>query len=96
MEYFQIRFFFLAQKIYDLDNKKYTVGAAGIVLYAAAGGSDDYAKSIGIKYSYTIELRDTGRFGFVLPSYLIVPTAKEARAATFVFARRVSEITQDS
>lgn len=79
-----------------MDKQKYTVGAAGIVLYAAAGGSDDYAKSIGIKYSYTIELRDTGRFGFVLPAKFIIPTAKEALTATFVFAQRVSEITQES
>jgi hypothetical protein len=35
----------------------------------AAGGADDYAKGgAGIKYSYTVELRDSGRHGFVLPA----------------------------
>ena len=45
---------------------------------SAAGGSDDYAKGgAGIKYSYTVELRDTGRYGFLLPTSLIKPTVME-------------------
>lgn len=35
----------------------------------ASGGSDDWAKGgAGIPYSYTVELRDTGKFGFELPA----------------------------
>lgn len=35
----------------------------------ASGGSDDWAKgSAGVKYSYTVEMRDTGTFGFELPA----------------------------
>jgi hypothetical protein len=35
----------------------------------ASGGSDDWAKGgAGIPYSYTVELRDTGNFGFELPA----------------------------
>lgn len=35
----------------------------------ASGCSDDWAKGgAGIKYSYTVEMRDTGRFGFQLPA----------------------------
>lgn len=33
----------------------------------AAGGSDDFAYDTGIKLSYTVELRDTGAYGFTLP-----------------------------
>ena len=45
---------------------------------ASAGGSDDWAKGVAkIPYSYTIELRDTGHYGFVLPPSLIIPTAEE-------------------
>lgn len=41
---------------------QYTVGPSGSTLYPAAGGSDDWAKGvIKMKYTYTIELRDTGR-----------------------------------
>lgn len=57
----------------------YTVGAAATTLYPAAGGSDDWAKGVAkIKYTYTVELRDKGQHGFVLPSHEILPTAKEA------------------
>ena len=53
-----------------------------IILYlfadAAAGGSDDFAKGgANIKYAYTIELRDTGRYGFILPESEITPAAEE-------------------
>ncbi|XP_012140434.1 carboxypeptidase B isoform X2 [Megachile rotundata] len=63
-------------------NSAYTVGNSATTLYAASGGSDDWAKAIlKMKYAYTIELRDTGKYGFVLPARYIVPTAKEALAA---------------
>ncbi|XP_015610145.1 carboxypeptidase B [Cephus cinctus] len=63
----------------------YTVGNSATTLYAASGGSDDWAKAIPkIKYTYTIELRDRGRNGFVLPAHYIIPTAKEALAAVKV------------
>lgn len=35
----------------------------------ASGCSDDWAKgAANIPYSYTVEMRDTGRFGFQLPA----------------------------
>jgi Zinc carboxypeptidase len=49
-----------------------------LVVDAATGGSYDWAKGKeGIKYSYTIELRDKGRYGFMLPVNQIVPTGEE-------------------
>ncbi|XP_011693532.1 PREDICTED: carboxypeptidase B-like [Wasmannia auropunctata] len=63
------------------DKTVYTVGNSAITLYPAAGGSDDWAKAVlKIKYAYTVELRDTGRYGFMLPSRYITSTAKEALA----------------
>jgi len=38
-----------------------------LLLDLAAGGSDDMAKDHSVPISYTIELRDTGRYGFILP-----------------------------
>jgi hypothetical protein len=36
-------------------------------MYLASGGSDDWAKAVaGVRYSYTVELRDGGRQGFLL------------------------------
>ena len=45
----------------------------------AAGASCDWAyATLGAKYSYVVELRDEGEFGFVLPPDQILPTAEEA------------------
>merc|ERR1712115_389705 len=61
----------------------YRVGSAAKVLYPAAGGSDDWAKGgAGIKYSYTIELPDTGKYGFILPASQILKVAPDAFSAT--------------
>ena len=65
------------------------------IVDAAAGGSDDYAKgSAGVKYSYTLELRDTGRYGFVLPENLIIPTCEETMDAFRVFAQHLKTAPQ--
>merc|ERR1711887_320892 len=46
-------------------------------LYPAAGASDDWYKSIGMRFVFTTELRDTGRYGFVLPPEQIIPSGEE-------------------
>lgn len=44
----------------------------------AAGASDDwFYGGANARFSYTIELRDMGSYGFVLPDTLILPTAEE-------------------
>lgn len=43
----------------------------------ADGTTIDWAYDNGVKYSFTFELRDTGRYGFLLPSSQIIPTATE-------------------
>ena len=43
-----------------------------------SGGSKDYTYgALKIKYSFALELRDTGRYGFLLPANQIVPTGME-------------------
>lgn len=43
-----------------------------------SGGSKDYTYGVlGIKYSFALELRDKGAYGFLLPESQIVPTAME-------------------
>jgi len=58
-------------------NVVYTPGSIANTIYIASGSSVDYAYSLGIVHSYTYELRDTGRFGFVLPANQIVPQGEE-------------------
>ncbi|XP_038222654.1 carboxypeptidase B-like [Zerene cesonia] len=77
----------IAAAIQQAGGSKYTVGSSSGVLYPAAGGSDDWAKGQGIKYSFTIELSDTGRYGFILPTSFIEPVAKESMAGVRVLAK---------
>lgn len=50
-------------------------------IYQAAGSSIDYINEVvGGDYSFAVELRDTGRYGFVLPPSQIVPSGEEAFA----------------
>ncbi len=46
-------------------------------LEPASGASVDWAYLRGIKYSFAFELRDTGKYGFLLPADQIVSTARE-------------------
>lgn len=61
-----------ARALKQTNGVAYQLGSAAKMLYPASGGSDDWAKGgAGIKYSYTIELPDTGRHGFILPARFI-------------------------
>jgi murein tripeptide amidase MpaA len=67
---------------------KYDVGSVTELLSPGAGGSDDWAKGLGpFKYSYTVEVRDTGRYGFALPPEQIIPTSEETWASFQTVAR---------
>ncbi|XP_041928494.1 carboxypeptidase O-like isoform X1 [Alosa sapidissima] len=56
----------------------YRVGTSPEILYANSGSSRDWARLIGIPFSYTFELRDTGEFGHLLPENQIQPACEEA------------------
>ncbi|XP_075385180.1 carboxypeptidase O [Tenrec ecaudatus] len=61
----------------------YRVGSSIDVLYASSGSSRDWARDIGIPFSYTFELRDNGTHGFLLPEDQIQPTCEETMEAVF-------------
>ncbi|XP_012669694.2 carboxypeptidase A1 [Clupea harengus] len=76
------------QELHDLAKKaitelaslygtRYRYGSIINTIYQASGGTIDWTYNQGIKYSYTFELRDTGRYGFILPASQIIPTAQE-------------------
>ncbi|KZM18637.1 metallocarboxypeptidase [Ascochyta rabiei] len=57
----------------------YTFGPSGAVLYPTTGVGVDHVYAVGrAEWSYTIELPDTGDFGFVLPPERIRPTVEES------------------
>ncbi|KAH8305192.1 hypothetical protein KR018_000540 [Drosophila ironensis] len=53
-------------------------GSSATTLYEVSGSGKEWAYAVkGIKIPYTIELRDTGELGFVLPPEDILPVARE-------------------
>ncbi|KAM8892254.1 carboxypeptidase A5 isoform 1-T2 [Spinachia spinachia] len=61
----------------SLYGTRYRYGSIIDTIYQASGGTVDWTYNQGIKYSFTFELRDTGRYGFILPAKQIIPTAQE-------------------
>ncbi|XP_045421446.1 carboxypeptidase A1 [Lemur catta] len=61
----------------SLYGTEFQYGSIIKTIYQASGSTVDWTYSQGIKYSFTFELRDTGRYGFLLPASQIIPTAQE-------------------
>ncbi len=63
---------------YGGSNKTFTFGPSCSTLYPVTGSSLDYVYDVGkAEWGYTVELRDTGKFGFVLPPEQIRPAGEE-------------------
>jgi len=76
-----------AEAVFSEYGTEYRVGSAANILYESSGSSRDWAKGEGgFKYVYTIELRDKGEHGFILPPDQIVPTARETWKGLLVVA----------
>ncbi|PSN45347.1 Zinc carboxypeptidase A 1 [Blattella germanica] len=68
---------------------RYTVGNIYDTIYPAAGGSMDWVRGKFDKpYTYTWELRDTGRYGFLLPPNQIIDTAEETLNSVVVILQQ--------
>ncbi|KAK2842675.1 hypothetical protein Q5P01_012875 [Channa striata] len=80
-----------AQKLTALYGTAYKVGSICKIIYQASGGSIDWSYKVGIKYSFAFELRDTGRYGFILPANQIIPTASE----TWLALKHIMEYVRD-
>ncbi|XP_022099067.1 carboxypeptidase B-like [Acanthaster planci] len=68
---------------------------ANIINYLSSGSSADftYAK-LNITYSYGVELRDTGKHGFLLPADQIIPSGTETLAGLVTYGLFVKEKLQ--
>ncbi|KAI4570646.1 hypothetical protein MJT46_006163 [Ovis ammon polii x Ovis aries] len=77
------------QALYEVHGIEYIYGSISTTLYVASGITVDWAYDSGIKYSFSFELRDTGRYGFLLPAAQIIPTAQE----TWMAVRTIMEHT---
>uniref|UniRef100_A0A8C5PDW6 Carboxypeptidase A2 n=1 Tax=Leptobrachium leishanense TaxID=445787 RepID=A0A8C5PDW6_9ANUR len=81
-----------ATALSSLYGTQYKVGTICSTIYQASGGSIDWTYDIGIKYSFAFELRDTGRYGFLLPATQILPTAQE----TYLGLKKIFEHVRDN
>uniref|UniRef100_A0A915HRN5 Zinc carboxypeptidase A 1 n=1 Tax=Romanomermis culicivorax TaxID=13658 RepID=A0A915HRN5_ROMCU len=72
---------------------QYKVGTGADLLYDASGGSDDWTKSMGVKYVYLIELRpgEMDDDGFIVGREQITPTGRETWQGVRVVADTVLE-----
>ncbi|XP_050705577.1 carboxypeptidase B-like isoform X8 [Eriocheir sinensis] len=60
---------------------QYEYGNIADVIYQDSGSSSDWVyDGWGIQYSFSLELRDTGNYGFLLPAEQIIPTGEETWA----------------
>lgn len=67
---------------------RYKYGPIASTIYPAAGSSADYAYGVcGVRFSYAVELRDTGRYGFLLPASQIIPSGEETFEAVKALAQ---------
>ncbi|XP_073508598.1 carboxypeptidase A1-like [Phyllobates terribilis] len=78
-----------AAALASLHGTQYTYGTTIATIYRADGTTTDWAYNNGIKYSYTFELRDTGKYGFLLPAEQIIPTAEETWLALMTIMEHV-------
>ncbi|XP_076847968.1 carboxypeptidase B2 isoform X2 [Brachyhypopomus gauderio] len=84
----------VAAKIRQAYKNHYRFGAGAETIYLAPGGSDDWAYNLGIKYSFTFELQDRGRYGFLLPPASIPSACNDALLAVKIIALRVLQKIQ--
>ncbi|XP_044288863.1 mast cell carboxypeptidase A-like [Varanus komodoensis] len=77
------------EAIGSLYGKKYKYGTSATTIYPSSGCSDDWAYNQGIKYSFTFELRDKGRYGFLLPESQIKSTCQETMLAVKLIANYI-------
>merc|ERR1719158_270023 len=76
--------------LHAVHRKTYEAGCIPCVLYTASGTSLDWALGVaGVPYVYSIELRDTGHYGFLLPPSQIIPTSEEVWAFHKVVAEHI-------
>jgi murein tripeptide amidase MpaA len=79
----------MAKLINSVHGITYGAGQIYTTIYPASGTSCDWNYGVAHIWGFTIELRDTGQYGFLLPVSQIVPTCEENLAAALDFTQWV-------
>ncbi|KAJ8082364.1 hypothetical protein PM082_008219 [Marasmius tenuissimus] len=81
-----------AASLKSVHGTEFETGALCDLLYTAPGNMIDWMyKRLGIKYSYVAHLRDTGTYGFSLPSDMIRPVGEETSAMVTYLANFIGK-----
>lgn len=82
----------MRELIQAVHGQSYVAGPINTTIYPANGGSADwvYGGNSHLILAYSIELRDTGASGFLLPAEQIIPTCEENLAGILHLSRWVS------
>jgi len=82
--------------LHDVHGKTYETGCIPCMLYIASGSSTDWAHGeAGIGFTTSMELRDTGLHGFILPADQIIPTSEETWAFHLTVIRELMTAHKD-
>ncbi|XP_037683502.1 mast cell carboxypeptidase A [Choloepus didactylus] len=68
---------------------RYIYGPIASTIYPTSGSSLDWAYDLGIKHTFAFELRDKGKFCFLLPESRIKSTCKETMLAVQFIAKYI-------
>nr|KAJ3415597.1 carbamoyl-phosphate synthase (glutamine-hydrolyzing) cpa2 [Polyrhizophydium stewartii] len=84
-----------AKAIKATHGMSFEVGPICEVIYQASGSSVDHVYAMSnVTYAYAVELRDTGRYGFLLPPKYIVPSGEETFAAVKAMVQQIAKEEQ--
>ncbi|KAL4677817.1 hypothetical protein H8959_020491 [Pygathrix nigripes] len=72
---------------------RYIYGPIESTIYPTSGSSLDWAYDLGIKHTFAFELRDKGKFGFLLPESRIKPTCRETMLAVKFISKYILKHT---
>lgn len=76
-----------ARAVQRVHNTSYLIGSVPDLLALASGTSQDWAKGVaGVKYSYTLEMRDASERGMIVPAQQIISIAEETWAGLHAVA----------
>jgi len=81
----------MAQTITSVHDAPYVSGPLYTTLYPASGGAIDWSHGDQGVFAFTTEVRDTGKFGFILPASQIIPTAEESLPAALQLADWITQ-----
>ncbi|CAF3973238.1 unnamed protein product [Adineta steineri] len=71
---------------------KYGHGSIAEIIYVSSGSSADWTYgTANVTFSYGVELRDTGEYGFLLPENQIIPTGQETLAGLIALVQYIEK-----